>query len=209
MKKWFYIITIIMFALGTVACGGKDKRTPVKNSGRGGRGTSTTTDTTRNTSTGKGTITTTQERIDVFVSVAGNPSEIIGYIDGSGAGVKFSGSAVVSGTGAYRTITSGSISISIIDDLAVQGKEQPVVISNFTFIEGSVDSSMGQDVINMKFYDREFGQLLVLRGDVPHSNNGNFTGTIAFENETDGVVTNGLVTLGDFSIPVCSFFECN
>lgn len=211
MKKWLMISALIIFAVGTVACGGKDKRTPVRNNGRDRQARPTDPNFGNNYTTtqlGQGQITTNQDMIDTLLSVAGNPSEIIGNIHVSGAGVFFSGSAVASGSGLSRAVTSSQITLTIKDDWTIQGTHSPYQIPDFVFYRGSVNATQGQDEVNIEYESPDFGQRLVLNGTVPHTANSNFTGNIYFENYTVGVNTNGLATLGTFSIPTCSFFEC-
>ncbi|MCB0355778.1 MAG: hypothetical protein KDD40_02165 [Bdellovibrionales bacterium] len=209
MKKWLSIILLMMFAMGTVACSKKDKRTPVRSSGRDGRTTDTTTSTRNTTSVGKGTISTNQELIDSFVSVAGNPEEIIGLIDVSGASVTFNGKITYNtGGSGFKT---GEVSIIIKDDLAVKGENKPMTISSFTFEPQFSSDEEGyiEDHIVLVFYDYDFGQELVFDGYVSHETNSKYTGTVLFNNETEGDITNGRVELGRFEISTCSFFECN
>ncbi len=211
MKNWAKTLVFLMLsALILTACGGKDKREPVRKSGRGGRdATPTTTDSATRVTNAKGTITTTQERLDAFVSVAGNPTEIVGLINVSGAGVSFRGSALAVGTSSGSgVIDQASIEIIVVDDLVVSQKEEPLVISSFRLHSGTVVASGQQDEVKIEFYDREYDQWLIVRGTAPHSTSGNFTGTMSFINESSGVLTYGEETLGQFSIPVCSFFKC-
>ena len=208
MKKWLMILTLMMFAMGAVGCGGKDKRTPVRKSDRDKRSDDKKDGSNRTVSAGKGTISTTQERIDLFVSVAGDPTKIIGLIDGSGAGVSFDGSAVVDRDG---DIESASIVITIKDDFAVKGEKDPMQIETFDFIghESAYRSTYGYDEVKLTFYDRDYEQALILEGTVQHSSGSEFKGTMYFENEGKGVLTDDEVVLGDFTIPACSFFKCN
>ncbi len=211
MKTWTKTISIIFISLLMIACGGKDKREKVRASGRDARGDGTSSTSTR-TSYGKGVISTNQELIDTFVSVSGNPSDIIGYIDGTGAGVSFNGSAnVENSNSSYRDIESASITIIITDDLAVSKKQDPMKISGFELVasDSYIETVGNKDNVKIEFYDRDYDQRIVLEGTAPHDKNGDFSGKIYFENDDEGIPTDGFVSMGSFSIPLCSFFKCN
>lgn len=144
----------------------------------------------------------------------------LGYVssqDNQSTGVAFFGSASNSG-GGINGMTYGSSSfdsnsvlqLEIYDDRAVQsaqsgGDIQPIIIriarDQPTFVDagGSISGSQ----VNLYFQD--IYSVIYLDGQI---NGQYFSGTIAYAN---GPVTSGnnARTLGTFTIPTCSFFNCN
>lgn len=215
MRKWFKILSVLVLSSLLVACGDKDNRESVS------RGKSRTSrDASGTTSSGRrgtinngqqGVISATQEQLDAFVSVAGDPEDIVGYISVSGGGVFFKGSATTGASGAdYNSvsITNANIEIIIKDDRSINDGEEPIYINKFRFNNGSVRNLGNSDEVSVEFYDETYKQWLILEGIAEHSTTGDFYGTMYFDNEVYGVDTNGKVALGQFSIPVCSFFNC-
>lgn len=204
MKNWAQILTIVLLTvIVLVGCGGKDKRESVKSTNRNGR---TTTSDTRVTN-GKGTISTTQEKIDALISVEGSPEDLIGRIGISGTSVTFRGYADVASSES-GIIDAAGLEIIINDEWVVNKSQKPYIVPFSNLHEGRIYSNGSQDEVVLTFYDEHYGQWLIMEGVAAHSKSGNFTGRIYFNNESSGLVTNGEVELGTFTIPVCSFFKC-
>ncbi|MCB0390470.1 MAG: hypothetical protein KDD58_04225 [Bdellovibrionales bacterium] len=210
MKKWLSILTIIILSLGIVACGKKDNRTSVRPNTRDSRTDQNNgNNNSRSTvSDGTGKISTTQERIDLFLAVMGDPAKLIGRIDTSGAAVTFDGSASINNSG---EVESAKIRLVIKDEWAVSGEVKPMEIETFEFVKFESqyrETYSGYDEVVLTFYDKNYDQALILEGTVQHASGSDFKGTMYFENE-DVADTDGEVVLGDFTIPACSFFKCN
>ena len=210
MKRGVNVFLILILASTLVACSKDDKRESIRGrSGRTVRDTTTTT-TPRNIdqtyqSASTGRISTDQNHLDAFVTAQGEPSQVIGLIGTSGTGVYFNGQADAAGD----SIPYATLAIEVVDSWYKDKQvDSPFRISSLKFLRGSITGDTSSASTNNKVY-LEFAdeyQRVVLEGRIAGDN---FEGTIFFENYLHfNNETPFAGQLGQFTIPVCSYFRC-
>ena len=194
MKTLFRILLIAILGLGLAACGGKSKKRERINNPRNTRTShngGTSVDRPIINDSSAGTIQASQQALDAFVSNMGEPEQVVGLINVAGAGIKF------------KTATGGRLQIEITDEYAVNNPGTAINLN--AWLQVSSDIGAGQATMT---YEDDYGQV-EFRGS--YTTNGNFTGTVYFQNffYYDGEAPGASGILGTFSIPTCSFFNCN
>ncbi len=211
MKKLTILFFAVMMMFTGLACSkGDSKKGSISTRGRNGRSGGTGRNSLDNNSNYRngqaGRISTDQSHLDAFLSAQDDPTQIVGSITGSGAGVYFSGQADVSG----NYINNAELRLEIVDSWYLnKDVNETLRINTLRFLRGTIEgdtgTSGGDNRITMEFGDdlqtvRFEGQI---RGD-------SFEGNVMFENS---VHFNGeepyTGQLGTFSIGMCQFFRCN
>lgn len=214
------LLGLLVTAVMLVGCAKKDEGTPISSRNNGPRALMTGNQSLT-TGSLQGKIyanpmyqTEFQETMVEFLSASTDPRYIgmISAVPQANSGVRFSGRVSLS-NGNIRNIgmTGGFADISMSSSIAIQVQDFAPQFPNMAALPAViVNRARGQFVNNeaqIEFADN-FGAI-TLQGAIV----GNvFRGVISFVNYVrfDGSAANpDTYTMGDFEIPVCSFFVCN